>query len=289
MNRLAKVVYAGLNTSLLRLELAANERQTAVLDEEGEPTGEVHTLPAPRIEDEETENSEDRVIIGDDLPFNQLKPYLSDALAKNYVLRQATRDTALQLLPVARILCHARPVAPSAQEIKDAMDEVVKNYAVATDLTSGTQSASAKYTLRYRLSGGRRNARKVEYMSKACNPPAGSCPLLSLPSELIIHILRAYTTIEPVPLPPNPSLAHLYQPTQERAPVFASALSDQQFGRIIHLAEDRTTMQGYRKRYDRRSPGGPKRDSSSNGSISLNDEQAFLSYVGCLEYERRPA
>lgn len=288
VNRLAKVVYAGLNTSLLRLELAANDRQIPVLDEDGEPTGEVRTASAPKLEEDE-EEGEHRVIQGDDLPFTEIKPYLSDALAKNFVLRQATRHAALQLLPVARILCHARPVTPNVQEIKEAMDEMVKNYAVASVLgTHGTQIPKADYAVRSRPNGAT-NGSSISSQPKAATPPAGSCPLLALPPELITNILRAYTTIEPVPLPPNPSLASSYQPTQEAAPVFASALSDQQFARIIHLAEDRSTLKGYTQRYDRRSPTGDKKDSRSSGRVSLHDGNAFLSYVGCLEYERRPA
>lgn len=288
VNRLAKVVYAGLNTSLLRLELAANDRQVPVLDEDGEPTGEMRSAPAPRLEDEHVQNPEDRVILGDDLPFPQIKPYLSDALAKNFVLRQATRHTALQLLPVARILCHARPVTPSVQDIKNEMDEMVKNYAVATVLSKGTQAVKAEYSMKHQTNG-RPVGSTSDTPPKASTPPTGSCPLLSVPPEILTHILRAYTTLEPIPLPPNPSLAHVYQPTQEAAPVFASALSDQQFARILHLAEDRSTLKGYTRRYDRQSPTGDKKDSRSNGRVSLHDENAFLTYVGCLEYERRPA
>lgn len=247
----------------------------------------MRVAPAPRLEDE-LEEDEDRVIMGDDLPFAQIKPYLSDALAKNFVLRQATRHAALQLLPVARILSHARPVTPNVQEIKDAMDEMVKNYAVATILTKGAQTPKAEYSIKSHVNGTL-NGKNLSPESKAATPPAGSCPLLKLPPELITNILRAYTTVEPIPLPPNPSLASSYQPTQEATPAFASALTDQQFARIIHLAEDRSTLNGYTQRYDRRSPTGDKKDSRSSGRVSLHNQFAFLSYVGCLEYERRPA
>lgn len=257
-----------------------------MLDEEGEPTGEVRPAPAPRLESE-IDDGQEKVIIGDDLPFAQIKPYLSDALAKNFVLRQATRHTALQLLPVARILSHAKPVTPSAKEIKEAMDEMVKSYAVATVLPTGSQAPKAEYavkptnhTLGHRW--------KPTEQTKAATPPVGSCPLLHLPPEILTNILRAYTTLEPVPLPPNPSFASTYQGTQEASPMFASALSDQQFARIMHLAADRSTLKGYTQRYYRRSPTGDKKDSRSNGRVSLHDGDAFLAYVGCLEYERRP-
>lgn len=258
-----------------------------MLDEDGDPTGEVRTLPAAPGEDENPENEADRVILGDDLPFAQIKPYLRDALAKNFVLRQATRHTALALLPVARILCHARVVTPSAQEIKDSMDEMVKNYAIATDIAKDTRpKPTPRYesAAHYRYRENRRaNQSKTPIQYKAATPPPGSCPLLNLPPEILTNILRAYTTIEPVPLPPNPSLAHLDQPTQERPPVFASALSDQHFARIIRLAEDRSTLRGYTQRYD-----SERKDSRSSGRISLHDDDAFLEYVGCMEYERRP-
>lgn len=289
VNRIAKTVYAGLNTSLLRLELAANERQIAVLDVDGEPTGELRTLAAPQIEDDgEKSMSPDRVIYGDDLPFAQIKPFLSDALAKNYVLREATRHTAVQLLPVARVLCHAIAITPTSEEIKSTMDAMVREYAMASVLPGKSHTPPNSYTTTSTTSSTTVSESNLRPL-KASVPPQGTCPLLSLPPELVTQILRAYTTLEPVPLPPNPSLANVFNPCQATSPVFASALSEQQFRRILHLAQDRTTLKGYTHRYHqgRNSLNGTTKDSRNHGRISLHNSAAFLEYVGCQEYERR--
>lgn len=292
-NRLAKVVYAGLNTSLLRLELAANDRILPALDEDGEPTGAQVNVSVPdsliseasgatarkKATWEEATVSEHQVILGDELPFNELKPILADALARNHILRESTRRTAIGLLPVARILLHAKARISTAEDIKSQIYSVSETFEVASIRPNGKPS---NYTYTQKSS------------SSVARPPMASPPILKLPPELLIHLLRVYSTLEPIPLPPHPGQAASHVPIlRGRTPVFASSLSESQFNRVISLAQDRSTLAGMTQRYHSATPNGntstPRRDSRDNGRISLHSPFAFLGVVGCLEYERRKA
>ena len=292
-NRLAKVVYAGLNTSLLRLEMAANDRILPVLDEDGEPTGAEIAVTVPdslvaeananrsssarrKVAWDEEKQDEDQVILGDELPFNEIKPILADALARNHILRESTRHTAIALLPVARVLLHATAPSTLPADVKAQLQDVSETFQAAS-LGGSRDAATRNYTY-------------GEETSSARNPFAmTSSPILKLPPELVVHLLRVYTALEPIPLPPHPGRAASYVPMlQGHKPVFASSLSENQFNRIISLAQDRATLAGMTQRYHTASPNGTqRRDSRDNGRISLHSPHAFLGVVGCLEYERR--
>ena len=298
-NRIAKVVYAGLNTSLLRLEMAANDRILPVLDEDGEPTGAEVEVQLPnslaneanaqtpasrrRAAWEEEKSNEDEVILGDELPFNEIKPILADALARNHILRESTRHTALALLPVARVLLHASARQSYPEDIKSQLHGMAETFGAAT-LQPSRNSAATSYTYDHRTGSPAAAVRA---------PPMTTSPILKLPPELLIHLLRVYSALEPIPPPPHPGKAASYVPTlQGRKPSFASSLSENQFNRIVSLAMDRSTLTGMTQRYHTANGGsayaiGQKRDSRDNGRISLHNAYAFLGVVGCLEYERR--
>ena len=253
--------------SLLRLELAANERQIAVLNGD-----DVETLPLSLNGEPELSEKDDNVVQGDDLPFTQIKPILADALARNHILREATRHSAKQLLLPARILLHAKAPLISVTEVRSQVESGFLQPTGIASLESGGVKPKANY----------------EYRSEKGTAPPGCTPLLRLPPELIAHILRCYTALEAIPLPPNPSTARSFNPGQATPPVFASALSESQFRRILALAQDRSTLSGMTHHFSAKT-GGLKRDSRDPGKVSLHDATSFLSIVKCQDYERRNA
>ena len=258
-----------MNTSLLRLELAANELQLANLDDEGEPSIQNLSLSPPFSKNIPEPN--DSVLQGDDLPFTQIKSILADALARNHIFREATRHSAVQLLPAARILLHAKMPHISVTEIRSQVEADLEQPAWLASSETPNVTPSINYTYDSNLQ--KREA-------------PNSTPLLRLPPELLTHVLRCYTALEAIPLPPNPSLANSYNPGQASTPIFASALSAAQFNRILILAQDRSTLSGMTHRFDTRMTG-LKRDTRDQGRVSLHDAASFLKVVGCLEYERR--
>jgi hypothetical protein len=277
-NRLAKVVYAGLNTSLQCLELASNGRALPELDEDGEPTGAETAVPLPDslVNDDKAGDS---ILLGDDLPYAELKTYLVEGLMRNVLLRVATRQTALLLLPVARVLLHAKRPRASPDSIKAQLgaDDVADTFQAAT--LSGTPKPGV-----------------VSYTTYSTVPlsttAATSSPLLRLPPELISYILRVFTTLEPVALPPPPAHASTYTVTQPPQPTFASPLSETQFNRVLAIAQDRATLSGMTHRFPGNGAGraSPARgDARDQGRISLDTKWALLGVVGCMEYQRRAA
>ena len=198
---------------------------------------------------------------------------------RNVLLRVATRQTALLLLPVARVLLHAKRPRASPDDIKAQLgaDAVADTFQAAT--LSGTPKPSiASYTTNSTL---------------PLSPTAAtSSPLLRLPPELISYILRVFTTLESVALPPPPAHASAYTVTQPPQPVFASPLSEAQFNRVLAIAQDGATLSGMTHRFPGNGAGraSPARgDARDQGRVSLDNKWALLGVVGCMEYQRRAA
>jgi len=302
-NRIAKVVYAGLNTSLIRLELAANERSVVMFDEDGielPPTQQqqlsaVGNTPAEGQQGSRastangTQRQVDKVILGDDLPWKDVNEYLRKALLRNHVLQASTKHTALQLLPVARVLLHAKLPQISASAMQDQVyaAHYKERGGGSTTASSCLQHDAGRAATDYTYDGSSWSDSPARTRTGAM-----SSPLLRLPPELVRHVLRCYSALEPIPLPPHPRHASSYNPGQGQAatgasthPTFASPLSEAQFSRILALAQDRSTLSGMTQRYD----GRPRSSSSSardKGRLSLHDARAFLDAVRCSEYER---
>ena len=275
-NRIAKMVYAGLNTSLLRLEMAANDR--IVIDEIADhpalamaslsvsPTSTRSNSPLDKSTDAAKE-----ILRGDELPWIQIKPFLDEALTRNHLLREATRHAALQLLPRARILLHAKARSVT-QQIEEHLTPTV--YSSAQPVNA-TQTSKSPINYQYTPSPNRAAA--------STSKPS----LLTLPPEIITHILRSLASIDGVPLPPRPSQASSYDPAQPRNAIIASPLSEMQFTRILGLARDRSTLLGMTHRFhDGNGHAQTKRDSRDQGRVSLHDAASFLAIVGCKEYDR---
>lgn len=279
-NRLAKVVYAGLNTSLLRLELAANDRSTdadgPVLDVN---VGQLSLSPSHPISNgsDATKQQLDAnaFLLGDELPYATIKPYLDSALLRNRVLRDATQHTALQLLPRARVLLHVRIRSINTAQIKEQVSGVEAAFddAVAWVKNIGRKASKPKPN--------------VTVYKEA--PDGKTPPMLKLPPEVIIHILRCLSASDGIPLPPPPGQAKSFNPTQPCMPIMASALSEAQFTRILTLARDRSTLLGMTQRYHNagQQKGRSKKDSRDQGRLSLHDAASFLRVVACTDYERQ--
>lgn len=260
-------MYAGLNTSLVRLELAANQRLATIVNEDRDE------VPAPSARPPATDaDGEDAVIVGDSLPYHtQIKPILAEALARNRALQAVTAQTALKLLPVARVLLHATARRVSAQEIRQQVEDLNEIgektvAAAAPDRRKGTLVPQYTYSDTKAFSG---------YTIS---------PLLQLPPELVANILRVYSALEPIPLPPSPAEADSFDPLRIRSLVLASALSENQFMRVLAVAQDRRSLT---------QPVKPMLGSGSRGGnarpVYLEDSKTFLHIVGCSKYERRAA
>lgn len=265
---------------------------------------------------EETEEEEEEdVIEGDDLSFaEQVRPILSAALARNHILREATRHAALNLLPRARVLMHARrPRDLTASQIKRQVlvDGGVQNPDHSGDHVATSSSQTIPIASASKLRSSATTTNSYTYTTSPTPPfhsttssaslsssspiPNGNAknlspletnneqsPILKLPPELLLHILRCYTALEPVPLPPDPRRAKTYDPSlttmttatpnsnsssgrqvasssssssssSSTTTIFASPLTENQMMRILTLAQDRMTLSGMTHRFDTRS------------------------------------
>lgn len=308
-NRIAKAVYSGLNTSLVRLELSANERHVIMFDIDGtelppavqggqqDERPQETTTPSGSGRGSNTESDSaspaDTVLLGDDLPWNKVKEHLSKALMRNHVLRESTRHSALALLPVARVLLHAKPASRlTPTEIQEQVLQYHNNDTAIPSTEDTRPNAQYTYTQQQQQQHDGSTALPSETLHRG-----STSPLLKLPDELVRYILRSYTALEPIPLPPHPRNAKTFNPTQTdppNPPTFASPLSETQFNRILSLAHDRSSLSGMTQRFGATTgsltAAGQRKGSHSprfhHGRVSLHDPRSFLWVVGCTDYER---
>lgn len=263
-NRIAKAVYAGPNTSLVRLELAASEWPATIINEHGDE------VPAPPVRPPATEvDGEEAVLVGDSLPYEtDIKPILEEALARNRTLQALTPRTALKLLPVARVLLNARARRTSTQEVTQQIESLNVHAARKTGATVANRRS--KFMVAPYAHSGRR-------------PPSAysASPLLRLPPELVASILREYSALEPISLPPDPAEADAFDPLRSRPAVLASALSKSQFMRVLAIAQDRRSLTQPVKPIS-----GPAHKGRKVQSVYLKDSPTFLQVVGCSRYDR---
>lgn len=148
--RLARIVIDGRNTSLQILELSANAGERPL-----------NTAAYSESDEDEGDSRPDRL---------SWSKALNEALQDNKQLQRAVQRTALQLLPIARILVHAKEPVLSARVIRDQVEAISDSSSLAAPV-------------------------RCLSISQSPTPQITPFPFLRLPSELQTQIMRSLTRL----------------------------------------------------------------------------------------------